>query len=140
MSCLLFHVLCKNVSTDVIRCGNYNTGVSCRQPATDKITLDFGAAVVPAHNEDNTDYESEIQIFLPFAGFVNLNNAYAGKTIALQYVINVVTGNGLRFCPATALYFKLRKQSRAAKYYIFRQAPKLKPLAAMIGTKCYITV
>lgn len=74
-------------STDVIRCGNFNTGVSCQQPAQDKITLDFGTAVVPAHNEDNTDYESEIQLFLPFAGFVNLNNDYAGKTIALQYVI-----------------------------------------------------
>ena len=82
-------------STDVIRCGNYNTGVSCHQPAQDKITLDFGTAEVPAHNEDNTDYESEIQVFLPFAGFVNLNNDYAGKTISLQYVINVITGNGV---------------------------------------------
>ena len=45
-------------SGDVIRCGNYNTGVSCQQPAQDKITLDFGTAVVPAHNADNTDYES----------------------------------------------------------------------------------
>ena len=84
-------------SGDVIRCGNYNTGVSCQQPAQDKITLDFGTAVVPAHNADNTDYESEIQIFLPFAGFVNLNTDYAGKTIGLQYVINVVTGNGVVF-------------------------------------------
>ena len=84
-----------SVSTDVIRCGNYNTGVTCLQPNTDKITLDFGTAQVPAHNEDNTDYESEIQIFLPFAGFVNLNNDYAGKTITLQYVINVITGNGV---------------------------------------------
>lgn len=83
------------VSTDVIRCGNYNTGVTCKQPNTDKITLDFGTAQVPAHNEDNTDYESEIQVFLPFAGFVNLNNNYAGKTISLQYVINVITGNGV---------------------------------------------
>ena len=83
------------VSTDVIRCGNYNTGVTCKQPNTDKITLDFGTAQVPAHNEDNTDYESEIQVFLPFAGFVNLNNDYAGKTISLQYVINVITGNGV---------------------------------------------
>lgn len=55
-------------STDVIRCGNYNTGVSCHQPAQDKITLDFGTAVVPAHNEDNTDYESEIQIFCRLQG------------------------------------------------------------------------
>lgn len=94
-------------STDVIRCGNYNTGVSCRQPAQDKITLDFGTAAVPAHNEDNTDYESEIQIFLPFAGFVTLNNDYAGKTIALQYVINVVTGNGVALLSYNGVVFKV---------------------------------
>lgn len=96
-------------STDVIRCGNYNTGVSCHQPAQDKITLDFGTAVVPAHNEDNTDYESEIQIFLPFAGFVNLNNAYAGKTIALQYVINVITGNGVALLSCNGVVFQVEE-------------------------------
>lgn len=96
-------------STDVIRCGNYNTGVSCHQPAQDKITLDFGTAVVPAHNEDNTDYESEIQIFLPFAGFVNLNNDYAGKTIALQYVINVVTGNGVALLSCNGVVFQVEE-------------------------------
>lgn len=96
-------------STDVIRCSNYNTGVSCHQPAQDKITLDFGTAVVPAHNEDNTDYESEIQIFLPFAGFVNLNNDYAGKTIALQYVINVVTGNGVALLSCNGVVFQVEE-------------------------------
>lgn len=96
-------------STDVIRCGNYNTGVSCHQPSEDKITLDFGTAVVPAHNEDNTDYESEIQIFLPFAGFVNLNNDYAGKTIALQYVINVVTGNGVALLSCNGVVFQVEE-------------------------------
>lgn len=96
-------------STDVIRCGNYNTGVSCHQPAQDKITLDFGTAVVPAHNEDNTDYESEIQLFLPFAGFVNLNNDYAGKTIALQYVINVITGNGVALLSCNGVVFQVEE-------------------------------
>lgn len=96
-------------STDVIRCGNYNTGVSCHQPTQDKITLDFGTAVVPAHNEDNTDYESEIQLFLPFAGFVNLNKDYAGKTIALQYVINVVTGNGVALLSCDGVVFQVEE-------------------------------
>lgn len=96
-------------SADVIRCGNYNTGVSCQQPAQDKITLDFGTAVVPAHNEDNTDYESEIQIFLPFAGFVNLNTDYAGKTIGLQYVINVVTGNGVALLSCNGIVFQVEE-------------------------------
>lgn len=96
-------------STDVIRCSNYNTGVSCHQPAQDKITLNFGTAVVPAHNEDNTDYESEIQIFLPFAGFVTLNADYAGKTIALQYVINVVTGNGVALLSCNGVVFQVEE-------------------------------
>lgn len=113
-------------STDVIRCGNYNTGVSCRQPAQDKITLDFGTAVVPSHNEDNTDYESEIQIFLPFAGFVNLNNAYAGKTIALQYVINVVTGNGVALLSCNGVVFQVEETEPSSEIIYLSPSTQVK--------------
>lgn len=113
-------------STDVIRCGNYNTGVSCHQPATDKITLDFGMAVVPAHNEDNTDYESEIQIFLPFAGFVNLNNDYAGKTIALQYVINVVTGNGVALLSCDGVVFQVEETEPSSEIIYLSPSTQVK--------------
>lgn len=113
-------------STDVIRCGNYNTGVSCHQPAQDKITLDFGTAVVPAHNEDNTDYESEIQIFLPFAGFVNLNNDYAGKTIALQYVINVVTGNGVALLSCNGVVFQVEETEPSSEILYLSPSTQVK--------------
>lgn len=113
-------------STDVIRCGNYNTGVSCHQPAQDKITLDFGTAVVPAHNEDNTDYESEIQIFLPFAGFVNLNNAYAGKTIGLQYVINVVTGNGVALLSCDGVVFQVEETEPSSEILYLSPSTQVK--------------
>lgn len=113
-------------STDVIRCGNYNTGVSCHQPAQDKITLDFGTAVVPAHNEDNTDYESEIQIFLPFAGFVNLNNDYAGKTIALQYVINVVTGNGVALLSCNGVVFQVEETEPSSEIIYLSPSTQVK--------------
>lgn len=113
-------------STDVIRCGNFNTGVSCQQPAQDKITLDFGTAVVPAHNEDNTDYESEIQIFLPFAGFVNLNNDYAGKTIALQYVINVVTGNGVALLSCAGVVFQVEETEPSSEIIYLSPSTQVK--------------
>lgn len=113
-------------STDVIRCGNYNTGVSCHQPAQDKITLDFGTAVVPAHNEDNTDYESEIQIFLPFAGFVNLNNAYAGKTIGLQYVINVLTGNGVALLSCNGVVFQVEETEPSSEIIYLSPSTQVK--------------
>ena len=113
-------------STDVIRCGNYNTGVSCHQPAQDKITLDFGTAVVPAHNEDNTDYESEIQIFLPFAGFVTLNNDYAGKTIALQYVINAVTGNGVALLSCNGVVFQVEETEPSSEIIYLSPSTQVK--------------
>lgn len=113
-------------STDVIRCGNYNTGVSCHQPAQDKITLDFGTAVVPAHNEDNTDYESEIQIFLPFAGFVNLNTDYAGKTIGLQYVINVVTGNGVVLLSCNGVVFQVEETGPSSEIIYLSPSTQVK--------------
>ena len=113
-------------STDVIRCGNYNTGVSCHQPAQDKITLDFGTAVVPAHNEDNTDYESEIQLFLPFAGFVNLNNDYAGKTIGLQYVINVVTGNGVALLSCNGVVFQVEETEPSSEIIYLSPSTQVK--------------
>lgn len=114
------------LSTDVIQCGNYNTGVSCHQPAQDKITLDFGTAVVPAHNEDNTDYESEIQIFLPFAGFVTLNNDYAGKTIALQYVINVVTGNGVALLSCNGVVFQVEETEPSSEIIYLSPSTQVK--------------
>lgn len=113
-------------STDVIRCGNYNTGVSCHQPAQDKITLDFGTAVVPAHNEDNTDYESEIQIFLPFAGFVTLNTDYAGKTIALQYVINVVTGDGVALLSCDGVVFQVEETEPSSEIIYLSPSTQVK--------------
>lgn len=113
-------------STDVIRCGNYNTGVSCHQPAQDKITLDFGTAVVPAHNEDNTDYESEIQIFLPFAGFVTLNTDYAGKTIALQYVINVVTGKGVALLSHSGVVFQVEETEPSSEIIYLSPSTQVK--------------
>nr|UVY39321.1 MAG: hypothetical protein [Bacteriophage sp.] len=113
-------------STDVIRCGNYNTGVSCHQPAQDKITLDFGTAVVPAHNEDNTDFESDLQVFLPFAGFVSLNRDYVGQTISLQYVINVVTGNGVALLSCNGVVFQVEETEPSSEIIYLSPSTQVK--------------
>ena len=82
-------------SSDVLRCGNFNTEIQVLQPAADKITLDFGNVEVPSPNGDITDYESDIKIFIPFNGFVSLPNDYVGEQINLQIDINVLTGDGV---------------------------------------------
>lgn len=82
-------------STDVLRCGNFNTEIQVLQPAADKITLNFGNVEVPSPNGDITDYESDIKIFIPFNGFVSIPNDYVGEQINLQIDINVLTGDGV---------------------------------------------
>ena len=99
----------KASSTDVIRCGNYNTNISCYQPETDKITLDFGDITIPNHNKNNVDFESELQLFLPFLGFVNVISDYVGKTINLKYVINVVTGNASALISCDGIIFQVEE-------------------------------
>lgn len=82
-------------STDVIKCGNYNTGVECEAPQTDTVTLNFGAITVPTPNGDGTDYLSELKLFVPFSGFVSVPVDYIGKTLSLVYTVNVITGGGV---------------------------------------------
>lgn len=81
--------------SDVIKCASYNTKIAAYQPKEDVITLDFGDVTLPLHNNDITDYECDIQLFIPFVGFVSISNDYVGKTINLQVDIDVITGDGL---------------------------------------------
>lgn len=85
----------ENGKSDVIKCANVITDISVFEPKSDKITLDFGTATITDHNKDNTDYESNIQLFVPFTGLVNIPNEYIGKEIHLYIDINVITGGGL---------------------------------------------
>ncbi len=85
----------ENGKDDVIKCADYDTKISVHQPKSDKITLDFGTVTITDHNKDNTDYESNIQLFVPFTGLVSIPNEYIGKEIHLYIDINVITGGGL---------------------------------------------
>lgn len=96
-------------SSDVLRCGDYNTGISVEQPANENITLDFGNVTIPAHNENTTDFDGEIQVFLPFKGFVNISVDYVGKNINLQYVINIITGNGVAKLSYNGVVFQIEE-------------------------------
>lgn len=90
----IFAVIPEGVQ-DRMKLGNYDTGINVYTPASDKLTLDFGTAKVPDHNKNTTDYESTVQVFLPFFGFVDVPTDYVGLEIGLIYEINVITGGGV---------------------------------------------
>lgn len=82
-------------TTDVIKCGNYNTGVSTHAPVNNKITHDFGTVEIPTVNNNTVDYQTVVQAFLPFVGFVNVPNDYVGKTVQLTFDVDIITGTGV---------------------------------------------
>lgn len=90
---LYFNISVK--TTDVIKCGNYNTGVSTHAPVNNKITHDFGTVEIPTVNNNTVDYQTVVQAFLPFVGFVNVPNDYVGKTVQLTFVVDIITGTGV---------------------------------------------
>ena len=93
----LFRIFCPVGETidAVITTGDVNTGIQAKTPKSDIVVLDFGDVTVPLHNNDLTDYNSNIQMFLPFVGFVDINTNYIGKPINLTYEVNVITGEAV---------------------------------------------
>lgn len=107
------HCTVPSSSTDVLRCGNYNTNINVLAPAVETINLDFGSVEIPAHNSDNADYESEVQVFLPFKGFVTIPADYVGKSVNLEYVVNVITGYGVAKLSCNGAVFQVEEVNPA---------------------------
>ena len=82
-------------AAEVLKCGNYNTLIAVLTPLNDNVTVECGTVTIPAKNLDNVDFNSEITVFLPFIGNVNLPADYVGKTITLNYICNIITGNAI---------------------------------------------
>ena len=93
----LFRIFCPVGETidAVITTGDVNTGIQAKTPKSDIVVLNFGEVTIPFHNNDLTDYNSNIQMFLPFVGFVNIETNYIGKAINLTYEVNVITGEAV---------------------------------------------
>ena len=93
----LFRIFCPVGETidAVITTGDVNTGIQAKTPKSDIVVLDFGNVTIPFHNNDLSDYNSNIQMFLPFVGFVNIETNYIGKPINLTYEVNVITGEAV---------------------------------------------
>lgn len=93
----LFRIFCPVGETidAVITTGDVNTGIQAKTPKSDIVVLNFGEVTIPFHNNDLSDYNSNIQMFLPFVGFVNVEPNYIGKPINLTYEVNVITGEAV---------------------------------------------
>lgn len=91
---------------DVIRCGNYNTGIKCTDLPKDIYEINFGDVDIPLINGDSNDFNTgDLNIFIPFVGVVSLDNSLIGKTVNLVMKINAITGNGVSVLTCNGVIF-----------------------------------
>lgn len=91
---------------DVIRCGNYNTGIKCTDLPKDIYEINFGDVDIPLINGDSNDFNTgDLSIFIPFVGVVPLDNSLIGKTVNLVMKINAITGNGVAVLTCNGVIF-----------------------------------
>ena len=91
---------------DVIRCGNYNTGIKCTDLPKDIYEINFGDVDIPLINGDSNDFNTgDLSIFIPFVGVVSLDNSLIGKTVNLVIKINAITGNGVSILTCNGVIF-----------------------------------
>lgn len=91
---------------DVIRCGNYNTGIKCTDLPKDIYEINFGDVDIPLINGDSNDFNTgDLSIFIPFVGVVSVDNSLIGKTVNLVMKINAITGNGVSILTCNGVIF-----------------------------------
>ena len=105
----LFRIFCNVGETidAVITTGDVNTGIQAKTPKSDIVVLNFGDVTIPFHNNDLTDYNSNIQMFLPFVGFVGIEVSYIGKPVNLTYEVNVITGEAVAKLSTDGIIFSV---------------------------------
>lgn len=96
---------------DVLKCGNYNTGIKVKTPESDVILLDFGNVELTGTNGNSEDYNSTVQMFIPCRGVVSIDSKYIGKTINLSIKVNVITGNSVALISCDGVTFQIESFS-----------------------------
>lgn len=96
---------------DVLKCGNYNTGIKVKTPESDVILLDFGNVELTGTNGNSEDYNSSVQMFIPCRGVVSIDNNYIGKTINLTIKVNVITGDSVALISCDGVTFQIESFS-----------------------------
>ena len=96
---------------DVLKCGNFNTGIKVKYPDSDVMVLDFGNVELTGANGNNEDFNAQVQMFIPCRGVVTIDSKYIGKTINLTIKVNVITGDSVALLSCDGVTFQIESFS-----------------------------
>ena len=82
-------------STSKLMCGNFQVNTNVFNLASDTKVISFGSVTIPNVTQSTADYDTELNMFVPFLGLVSLPVDLIGQTVALEMRVNLFGGSGV---------------------------------------------
>ena len=85
----------KKGSTSKLMCGTFQVDTDVYNLADDTKVVSFGSVDIPNITESTADYDTELNMFVPFIGLVSLPVDIIGCTVTLEMRVNLLGGGGV---------------------------------------------
>jgi hypothetical protein len=82
-------------STSKLMCGNFQVDTNVFNLVSDTKVVDFGSVTIPNTTQSAADYDTDLNMFVPFLGLVTLPVDLIGCTVSLQMRVNLLGGGGV---------------------------------------------
>lgn len=82
-------------SSSKLMCGNFMVDTQVFNLASDSKVLSFGSVEIPNVTQSTADYDTELNLFVPFIGLESLPVDLIGCTVALEMRVNLLGGGGV---------------------------------------------
>ena len=82
-------------SSSKLMCGNFMVDTTVYNLASDSKVLSFGSVEIPNTTQSTADYDTELNLFVPFIGLESLPVDLIGHTVGLELRVNLLGGGGV---------------------------------------------
>lgn len=82
-------------SSSKLMCGNFMVDTTVYNLASDSKVLSFGSVEIPNVTQSTADYDTELNMFVPFIGLESLPVDLIGHTVSLELRVNLLGGGGV---------------------------------------------
>ena len=82
-------------SSSKLMCGNFMVDTTVYNLASDSKVLSFGSVEIPNVTQSTADYDTELNLFVPFIGLESLPVDLIGHTVSLELRVNLLGGGGV---------------------------------------------
>jgi hypothetical protein len=95
-------------STSKLMCGNFQVDTNVFNLASDTKVISFGSVDIPNVTQSTADYDTDLNMFVPFIGLETLPVDLIGHTVALELRVNLLGGSGVYVltCEDRIVYMK----------------------------------